>query len=394
MNKYGSIIRYSIALAIVISLTIFFFNLHGNTNYGPSLAFALLAGVFFGAILQRSRFCFYCILRDFFVKKDGRPLIGIITSLIIGSIGYLVLFESWISDPTAGYIPDDAHIGPSGWHLLLGGLTFGWGMVLSGSCISAHFYRIGEGSLLAPVALVGAIGGFILGMMSWNSLYIWTISEASVIWLPEQLGYAGSLILQLAVLTGLLIWLLIRYIPDDAGKQKSVDNYNLSTVYKKVFVDRWPAWVGGIGVGLLAMFYYLRVEPLGVTAEINRISRILDVSFVPERLEGLDTLAGCTPDMGADLYTTNGLFVMALVGGALVTGLLAGQFKPKMASFGKNIKALIGGVLLGFGAMISLGCTIGTTLSGIHAFALSGWIFTVFMAFGVWSGLKLKSYRL
>jgi uncharacterized protein len=393
LNSYGSIIRYTIALAIVLLLTIFFFYLRGNPDYGPSLAFALLAGALFGIVLQRSRFCFYCILKDFFVNKDGRPLIGIITALIVGSLGYLVLFESWISDPKAGYIPNDAHIGPSGWHLILGGLTFGWGMALSGSCISAHFYRIGEGSLLAPVALIGAVGGFILGMMSWNTLYVAAISESSVIWLPEQFGYTGSLLLQLAVLTGLLIWLLTRYIPEDNGKEPGKGHYTLSSIYHKVFVHRWPAWVGGIGVGLLAIFYYLRVEPLGVTAEINRISRMLDFSLVPERLEGLDTLAGCTPDMGADLFTTNGLFVMAIVGGSLITGLLAGQFKPRLASFSKNIKALIGGLLLGFGAMISLGCTIGTTLSGIHAFALSGWIFTASMVFGVWSGLKIESFR-
>lgn len=393
MNRYGSIIRYTIALAIALLLIIFFFNLHGNPDYGSSLAFALLAGALFGIVLQRSRFCFYCILRDFFVNKDGRPLIGIITALIVGSIGYLVLFESWISDPKAGYIPNDAHIGPSGWHLLLGGLTFGWGMALSGSCISAHFYRIGEGSLLGPVALIGAVGGFLLGMMSWNTLYVATISESSVIWLPEQFGYAGSLFLQLAVLTGLLIWLLTRYIPEDNGKEPEKDHYTLASIYQKVFVVRWPAWVGGIGVGLLAIFYYLRVEPLGVTAEINRISRILDFPLVPERLEGLDTLAGCTPDMGADLFTTNGLFVISIVGGSLITGLLSGQFKPKFASLSKNIKALIGGLLLGFGAMISLGCTIGTTLSGIHAFALSGWIFTASMVFGVWSGLKIESFR-
>lgn len=142
------------------------------------------------------------------------------------------------------------------------------------------------------------------------------------------------------------------------------------------------------------MFYYLRVEPLGVTAEINRFARMIDLSLVPERLEGLDVLAGCTPDLGADLFTTNGLFIMALIGGALVTGQLSGQFKPKPVSLTKNVKALIGGVLLGFGAMISLGCTIGVTLSGVHAFALSGWIFTISMVAGVWSGFKFKIFRL
>jgi hypothetical protein len=43
---------------------------------------------------------------------------------------------------------------------------------------------------------------------------------------------------------------------------------------------------------------------------------------------------------------------------------------------------------MGWGAMTALGCTVGVLLSGIHAGALSGWIFLVFCAFGVWIGLK------
>jgi uncharacterized protein len=127
-----------------------------------------------------------------------------------------------------------------------------------------------------------------------------------------------------------------------------------------------------------------------VTAEINRLARLTEWSWIPSRLEGMDGLAGCTPNLGPELFTTNGLFVLAIVGGALFTGLIAGQFKPKWPGFLATFKSFGGGLLLGFGAMISLGCTIGTTLSGIHAFAISGWVFTIAMAFGVWSGLKLK----
>jgi uncharacterized protein len=390
LSTYAHLLRSAAAIAIMAVIIYYFFHFHGSSDYNPVLAFALMSGALFGIVLQRSRFCFYCILRDFFEKKDGKPLVGIVTALIVGSVGYLILFESWISDPGAGYIPDDAHIGPSGWHLVLGGLTFGWGMVLSGSCISAHFYRIGEGSLLAPIALSGTVIGFILGFMSWNTLYISTISDSSVIWLPESLGYSGALILQLVVLIVFLIWLLVRFNPETDEAPEHYPVNSLSSLYKKIFIDRWPSWAGGIGVGLLSIFYYLRVEPLGVTAEINRIARMSDLTIIPERLEGLDGLAGCTPDMGPDLFTTNGLFVIAIVGGALFSGLLSGKFRIKPVSFLKVLKALLGGVLLGFGAMISLGCTIGTTLSGIHAFALSGWIFTLFMMLGVWSGLKIR----
>ena len=47
------------------------------------------------------------------------------------------------------------------------------------------------------------------------------------------------------------------------------------------------------------------------------------------------------------------------------------------------MRGLVGGVLLGFGAMIGLGCSIGTFLSGIMAGAVSGWVFGAAMLAGV-----------
>lgn len=389
MNSYGTVIRTTAAGVLLLLLLYSFNKLHAHPDYGSSLAFALAAGALFGVVLQRSRFCFFCILKDFFEKKDGRPLIGIVTALIVGSIGYLVLFESWISNPQAGYYPMEAHIGPVSWHLILGGLLFGWGMVLSGSCISAHFYRLGEGSVLSPIALAGTLFGFMLGLASWNRLYRLTISDAPVVWLPEYLGYSGSLYLQLALLLTLLVWLIVKFIPEDATASNTPAR-SLKAIYNRVFVDRWPTWIGGIGVGLISIFYYFRVEPLGVTAEINRVARLSGWSAIPDRLEGMDGLAGCTPNMGPELFTANGLFILALIAGATLTGVLAGQFKPKRPGLRASVNSFLGGIMLGFGAMISLGCTIGATLSGIHAFALSGWIFTIGMVFGVWSGLKVK----
>jgi hypothetical protein len=51
------------------------------------------------------------------------------------------------------------------------------------------------------------------------------------------------------------------------------------------------------------------------------------------------------------------------------------------------VRGLAGGLLMGWGAMIALGCTVGVLLSGIHAGALSGWIFLVFCFAGVAAGL-------
>ena len=57
-----------------------------------------------------------------------------------------------------------AHVTPANGHLLLGGFSFGLGMVLAGGCISGQLYRLGEGSLVA-----GASSGFAHQSSSPNS---------------------------------------------------------------------------------------------------------------------------------------------------------------------------------------------------------------------------------
>jgi tartronate-semialdehyde synthase len=49
--------------------------------------------------------------------------------------------------------------------------------------------------------------------------------------------------------------------------------------------------------------------------------------------------------------------------------------------------------LMGWGAMTALGCTVVTLLSGIAAFALSGWVFGAAVFAGVWGGIVLRLHR-
>lgn len=343
---------------------------------GRSLPLSMLLGGAFGVLLQRSRFCFYCIARDFIERRDPRGLLGILVALAAGLLGTYAIFGAWMPQPSATRLPAEAHIGPVSWVLALGALVFGVGMTVSGSCISAHLYRLGEGSPTAPFALIGSIAGFGLGFLSWNDLYLRSVQEAPVIWLPRLLGYGGSLALQLAILAVLAL-LLMRYrVPQEASA---------GCLFEAVFRRRWPAYVGGALVGGLATVAYLRVGPLGVTAELGSWSRTAAdaMGVLPKRLEGLDTFAGCATAIKETVLSRNGVFVGGLILGALAAALLAGQFQPRWPTVKDAVRGLAGGVLLGWGAMVSLGCTVGVLLSGIFAGAVSGWVFAVFCFAGV-----------
>ncbi|MCY1540808.1 sulfur transport [compost metagenome] len=54
------------------------------------------------------------------------------------------------------------------------------------------------------------------------------------------------------------------------------------------------------------------------------------------------------------------------------------------------LRNLLGGVLLGWGGMLALGCTVGTLLSGIMAGAASGWLFGLFCLLGILIGLRSR----
>ncbi|WP_407525346.1 YeeE/YedE family protein [Methylobacterium oryzisoli] len=382
-------LRVLTALAVAGGLAAWAWWLSGQPG-GTRLSLSLAFGALFGFVLQRSRFCFYCQWRDLLVGGDPRGLLGILAALAAGAAGYAVVLGAWMPDPSGTRLPPDAHVGPVGPVLVLAGAVFGAGMAVSGSCISAHLYRLGEGSPTAPFALAGTALGFVLGFATWNPLYLASVSEAPVVWLPRHLGYAGSLALALGLLAA-LAWPLLHRLP---APEWAAGPRTRSDPLRAVFTGRWPVWLGGLAVGAIGTVAYLRVGPLGVTAEIGGRARQVAgaTGLLPDRLEGLDTFRGCATAVRDAVLTPNGSFIAGLVLASFAAALAAGQFRPVRPTSGQALRGLFGGVLLGWGAMTGLGCSVGTLLSGIMAGALSGWVFGLAMFAGaagtLWLGRR------
>lgn len=371
---------FLLAIAVLVGIG---FSVPDRDALGRSLPLSLTFGALFGLVLQRSRFCFWCIAGDWFRDRDPRGLLGILAALAVGSFGYFILLGTWVPDPFAGRLPPDAHIGPVSPVLILGALAFGLGMALSGSCVSAHLYRLGEGAFGSIIALIGVGFGFVLGFLSWNPLYLALGHLGRPLWLPATFGHAGALVLQLSALA-LLAALLLRRLP--AGEPSG------APPFQAIFQRRWPAWLGGILIGVIATLAYFRVGPLGVTAEIGSLSRTAAsaAGWLPQTLHGLDGLQGCVTVVKAALLSRNGLFVLGMVLAALSSALVADDFRPSLPRPRELPRLFLGGVLLGWGAMVALGCTVGVILSGIMAGAVAGWVFAATCLFGAWAGWHLR----
>lgn len=406
------VIANAAAVALLAAIGVAAWWLASQPEGGRGLSLSLLLGAAFGIVLQRSRFCFYCIARDAIERRDPAGAYAVLVALAVGTLGYHAVFGAFLPIPAAERLPPGAHIGPVSLALVAGAFVFGVGMRISGSCISAHFYRLGEGALASPFALLGAGLGFVLGFASWNALYLAMIQQAPVVWLPHHLGYGGTVLLQGAALVLLALGLgrLGRRAPPlrpvdgaPAGAAIATASFPeaapaataLSSPWQAILRDRWPPAVGGLLVAVIGVIAYLRIAPLGVTAELGSVARTAAsaVGALPTRLEGLDTFAGCATAVKQALLSNNGAFVLALVAGAWAAALAAGAFRPRRPTVREILRNFIGGILMGWGGMTALGCTVGTLLSGVMAGAASGWIFGAACVAGIWAALKLRPTR-
>lgn len=383
-------IRTGISALVIFSLLSLAFYLSSTQSAGAA-PISLLIGVSLGLLLERGRFCFFCIFREGIEDKNTTPFLSILTAIATGSIGYAIVFGQFLPDTTSDRLPPAAHIGPVSWVLVLSAFAFGIGMTLSGACISGHLYRLGQGYLRAIPALIGTLFGFVLAFLTWNWLYTRAVADAPTIWLPHYIGYTGSLILTFVVLLGLTIFVIRKGKASEPIRTAPMEKISLkATVYKLIF-ERWSPITTGALVGLAGMIAYLRVEPLGVTRQLSTQARTLmsENKIGPESILGLDRMAGCIAVV-SETITNNGWLILGLVGTSFAAAFAGGRFKFTRLTVKNSSTALVGGVLLGWGSMTSLGCTIGVLLSGTQAFALSGWVFFLFVFLGSWVGIKAK----
>jgi uncharacterized protein len=110
--------------------------------------------VWFGFIVQRSRFGFVAGFRDLFLMHQGRMMRGILAGLAVATVGFAMIMATVVPNPGNGVLPSDAHILPLGVATVLGGLMFGIGSVLA-----ARWLRRRWGSGERRGGDPGAVGG-------------------------------------------------------------------------------------------------------------------------------------------------------------------------------------------------------------------------------------------
>ena len=386
------------AILVVIGILIlaYFMNQTGD----KSLVYLWFIGCFVGFVLQRSRFCFASAFRDLFLFGTSKILKGILIGLFVATIGFVIIMSKEIPFPSFGGLPAQAHILPVGLSTIVGGISFGFGMVISGGCVSGSLYRLAEGYVASAVTLFGIMIGLALLFFSWNWWWDSIVSYEPKIWLPEYLGYGFSLVITLLILISvfiLVIWIESRSrISFPELKENEFDETfkgRLEAILRSIFVRGWSPLIGGAILGGLGVLLYMVHMPLGVTGELGRWVTITLSTIgieVPE-LRGLSDLGGCS-GQGSESGIFGHTFAstVGIIAGSLFAAMGSHEFKLRFPREKRRyMQALIGGIIMGYGAGLAIGCTIGAFFSSIPSLSISGWLFGVSLAIGAFFGVKI-----
>jgi hypothetical protein len=163
--------------------------------------------------------------------------------------------------------------------------------------------------------------------------------------------------------------------------------------YKAWLKDAWPYITGAL---LLSVF---QIVTLAVTGNPWGVSAVFANwgAWIYEAVGGSVDKWYYFSSEGAQAVLDRGILRdpgsmrnVGLILGALFATLIASGFKFKKIKTRKQVvAAILGGLFMGYGARIALGCNIGAFYSGIASLSLSGWVFGVFLLIGSIIGSRL-----
>ena len=144
----------------------------------------------------------------------------------------------------------------------------------------------------------------------------------------------------------------------------------------------WSPYLVGAAIGLLTMLtFYFSDKPLGASTAYARVAGMLGKVVAPRHTESLKYYQDNKPAVDWEV-----MLVVGAIGGAFMAawqgGELTAEWLPPMweARFGQDsyalrmIVALLGGVLMAFGARLAGGCTSGHGISGALQLSVGSWI--------------------
>jgi uncharacterized membrane protein YedE/YeeE len=349
----------------------------------------LAIGLALGAVGQVTRFCVRGAVADWVVFRGPGRLLSWLLAIAVGALCVQALASAGLFDAGRTIYWNERFPWLS---YLVGGLLFGYGMILAGGCPQRCLVKAGQGNLKAALTLVivaivalmtlrGAFAGLRANVLD---------TVGATLAGPQDLG--GILGRALSVPPTVLRWGVT------------------SAFAAAVFVWAWRMrdrveashWIGGIVVGLLVGAAFFLTGTVGFLPEHPETLEAAWLGTQSRRPEGLSFSApmGHALDlltMWSDKATVATFGVTMSLGvllGSFATARLRGDFRLESFKTPRELGSHAGGaVLMGFGGITALGCSLGNGVTGLAMLSTGALLATAGITAGAWLALARQLRR-
>jgi uncharacterized membrane protein YedE/YeeE len=377
----------SLAALLAVAVTAFVAR-NGFDGEGVSYFFGALLGGFAGYGLYHASFGFTGAWRRLTRERRGAGLraqlvlIGLTCAVTYLLIGYQDV-TGWKMHPV---------IMPMGLMTAIGAFTFGVGMQLGGGCASGTLFTVGGGSTRMVVTLAFFILGSVLATAHipdfWTKLPQMTgVPNIRGTSLVTEFGPLGGLAVLLALLAA--IWLGSVLV-----ERRAHGGLELERATESLLAGKWSLRMGALALALVGIgCFVLFQRPWGVTAGFALWgAKIVDAVGIP--VADWSYWQGWRKGQLEASVFANRTSVMnfGIISGAMAAASIAGRFAPLWKFSSRDIlTAVIGGLLMGYGARLAYGCNIGAFLGGIVSGSMHGWWWLVWGFAGSLLGTRFRA---
>ena len=372
-----------VAFALLIAGTLGAYQISGLNQ-----ALLFLIGGALGMTLYHASFGFTSSWRVFIKERRGR---GLRAQMLMLALAVLLFFPALGAGELFGN-PVEGFVSPVSLSVMIGAFIFGIGMQLGGGCASGTLYTVGGGSARMIVTLAFFCAG---SLFATTHLEWWfNLPHLAPISVVQSLGVMPALLLNF-ILFALIAAATVYFEKRRHGSLEAEPQSQVQG-WKRFIRGPWPLlWAGVILTLLNFATLALAGRPWGVTSALA-VWAAKTASFA-----GVDVASwsywqqpgnakALSESIWLDITSVMNFGIML---GALLAASLAGKFAPNFNIPKRSLlAAVIGGLLLGYGARLAYGCNIGAYFSGIASGSVHGWLWLVFAFAGNSIGVRLRPF--
>ncbi|MEA1889728.1 MAG: YeeE/YedE family protein [Pseudomonadota bacterium] len=386
-------------------------------------SFAL--AVILGAVVNKTNFCTMGAVSDWVNMGDKGRFRAWMFAIAVALLGVTFFETQGLVSPDLAFPPYRS--GTLIWaENILGGFLFGIGMTFGSGCGNKTLIRMGGGNLKSIMVflIIGVIAFFMVNplpgtdqtlmsliFLDWIRPLAVTLDGGSQDFGTILTGPENAASARLWIGLGLSLALLI-FVFKSADFRSSFDNILAGLVVGLIIVGAWfvtsniqLAYESDFdGEVKVSMREYL--DPTTSQWDMAEAVREDWQSSKPDMNSGSPQSFTFINPLGQTVgYVSTGMDKAKLTFGvAIVFGVILGSFLWSLltksfriewfASVGDFFNHLVGGILMGFGGVLALGCTIGQGITGVSTLALGSYISLISIIFGSALTMKIQYYKL